>query len=115
MTFGEKLRQLRKRKKLTQEQLAELIGTHESHIGRYERDESNSSANVLIKISEVFDVSIDSLLLDEKKFQPFPQITDKELLEQLEEIDKMDEDKRALAKRILSMLINEDKIKKLLP
>lgn len=37
----------------------------------------------------------------------------KELLEQFEELDRMDTEKRNLTKRIISMAINEDKIKKM--
>ena len=67
MTLGEKIRQLRKRKKITQSQLAELIGTHESHIGRYEKDQSVPTSPILKKIAEAFNVSVDYLLFD--KFQ----------------------------------------------
>ena len=114
MTFGEKVRQLRKRKKITQEQLAELIGTHESHIGRYEKDISSPTAPIIRNIAEVLNVSADYLLFDEREEQSMSiKISDTELLHQFWEVDKMDEDKRALIKRIISMAINEDKIKQM--
>ena len=114
MTFGEKVRQLRKRKKLTQEQLALLIGTHESHIGRYEKDQSSPTASIIKKLAEVFNVSTDYLLFDNKEEQSASvKISDNELLHQFQEVDKMDEDKRTLVKRVISMAINEDKIKQM--
>ena len=113
MTFGEKVRQLRKRKKLTQEQLAELIGTHESHIGRYEKDQSAPSAPALKKLAKVFNVSVDYLLFEKEETSLSVKISDTELLEQFEELDKMDDEKRTLVKRIISMAINEDKIKQM--
>ena len=114
MTFGEKLRQLRKRKKLTQEQMAELIDIHESHVGRYEKDLSSPTAQVLIRISKLFNVSTDYLLFDDRS-EPSTslKISDNELFTQFQEVDKMSEDKRELIKRIISMAINEDKIKKM--
>lgn len=114
MTFGEKLRQLRKRKKLTQEQMAELIEIHESHVGRYEKDLSSPTAQVLIRISKLFNVSTDYLLFDDRN-EPSTsmKISDNELFTQFQEVDKMGEDKRELIKRIISMAINEDKIKKM--
>ena len=114
MTFGEKLRQLRKRKKLTQEQMAELIEIHESHVGRYEKDLSSPTAQVLIRISKLFNVSTDYLLFDDRS-EPSTslKISDNELFTQFQEVDKMSEDKRELIKRIISMAINEDKIKKM--
>lgn len=114
MTFGEKVRQLRKRKKLTQEHLAHLIGTHESHIGRYEKDQSSPTASIIKKLAEVFNVSTDYLLCDDKEEQSTSvKISDNELLEQFREVDKMDEEKRILVKRLISMAINEDKIRKM--
>ncbi len=114
MTFGEKLRQLRKRKKLTQEQMAELIEVHESHVGRYEKDLSSPTAQVLIRIAKLFNVSTDYLLFDDRNDPSTSlKISDNELFAQFQEVDKMDEEKRELIKRIISMAINEDKIKKM--
>ena len=112
MTFGEKIRQLRKRKNLTQGQLAKLIGTHESHIGRYEKDQTDPTSPAIRKLAEIFNVSTDYLLFDKIETSPAVKISDKELLEHFQEVDKMDEEKRVLVKRVISMAINEDKIKK---
>lgn len=114
MTFGEKLRQLRKRKKLTQEQMAESIEVHESHVGRYEKDLSSPSAQVLIRIAKLFNVSTDYLLFDDRNdTSTLQKISDNELFAQFQEVDKMNEEKRELVKRIIAMAINEDKIKKM--
>jgi transcriptional regulator with XRE-family HTH domain len=114
MTFGEKLRQLRKRKKLTQEQMAELIEIHESHVGRYEKDFSSPTAQVLIRIAKLFNVSTDYLLFDDQNDTSTTlKISDNELFAQFQEVDKMSEEKRELIKRIIAMAINEDKIKKM--
>ena len=114
MTFGEKIRQLRKRKKLTQGQLAQLIGTHESHIGRYEKDQSSPTAAMIKNLAVTFEVSTDYLLFDEKKEEMASvKISDTELLAQFQEIDKMDDEKRTLVKKVLAMAINENKIKQM--
>jgi len=114
MTFGEKVRQLRKRKKLTQGQLASKIGTHESHIGRYEKDQSSPTAPTLIKIAEFFNVSTDYLLFNNKQNSvTSTEIADIELFEQFQQVDKMEEKKRELIKKFIEMAINEDKIKKM--
>lgn len=112
MTFGEKIRQLRKRKKLTQEQLAELIGSHENHIGRYEKDQSVPTAPAIVKLAEVFNVTTDYLLLENENTLSV-KISDSELFDQFQEVDKMDDEKRALVKRIIGLVLNEDRIKKM--
>ena len=113
MTLGEKIRQLRKRNNVTQEEFAKLIGTHESHVGRYEKDQSNPTAHILKKIAQAFNVSADYLLFDKEETSLTAKIGDQELLDMFQELDKMDKEKRDLIKRIISMAINEDKIKRM--
>lgn len=64
--FGERLRQLRKQKKLTQKQLAALIGTKNSIISFYEVGERIPSPEVIMKLATVLGVTTDYLLGMEK-------------------------------------------------
>ncbi len=67
MSFGEKLKQLRKREHLTQKQLAERIGVAKSIISYYESGHRYPSYDVLVKIARVFHVTTDYLLDMEKR------------------------------------------------
>ena len=40
MNFGERLKELRNKNKLTQSELAKLTGSHYTQIGRYEKDKT---------------------------------------------------------------------------
>lgn len=60
--FGNRLRQLRKDRKLTQQQLAELIGVKNSVISFYEVGERIPSPDVLRKLALALHVSADYLL-----------------------------------------------------
>ena len=61
--FGERLRQLRKSRGITQEQLAALIGVERSSIGKYEgKGKVIPSDDVKFKIAQLFGVSVDYLL-----------------------------------------------------
>ena len=60
--FGEKLKELRKSAGLTQKQLAERLGITSSVVSYYELSERTPSPEVLIKLSGIFHVSVDSLL-----------------------------------------------------
>lgn len=62
MTFAEKLKNLRKSKKITQEELAKIINVERSSIGKYESANTIPSNDTLIKIAEYFNVSTDYLL-----------------------------------------------------
>jgi len=63
--LGKKIKELRKKHKLTQTEFGEKIGVTKSTIATYENDTRLPSYNVLVKIANTYGVSIDSLLLDE--------------------------------------------------
>lgn len=62
MTFSDKLKKLRKEKKITQEKLASIIGVERSSIGKYESTNVMPSLDVLNRISNYFGVSVDYLI-----------------------------------------------------
>ncbi len=62
MNFGEKLKYLRKSKKLTQTQLGNYLGVAKSVISYYENGDRYPSYDVLVKIAHTFHVTTDYLL-----------------------------------------------------
>ena len=62
MDIGNRLKTLRIKKKLTQQQLADLLGLTKSVISAYENGLRYPAYDVLIKISRIFKVSTDFLL-----------------------------------------------------
>src|SRR5687768_16495484 len=55
---GRKIRQLRRQRKLTQVDLAERIGIHQSDLSRMEQGEYKVGLDTLLKILGTFDLSI---------------------------------------------------------
>ena len=66
MEFGEKLHELRKRKGLTQEELAEALYVSRTAVSKWESGRGYPSIDSLKEISKYFSVSIDHLLSGEK-------------------------------------------------
>lgn len=63
MTPGQMMRSARRRKNLTQADLADRVGTTAQNIGKMERDEIHQPSRELIRrISEVLEVPIENLL-----------------------------------------------------
>jgi len=62
MNFAIRLRELRNTAKLTQQQLGDQLNLRGSAISKYESGDSQPSFPTLIKISKIFNVSIDYLL-----------------------------------------------------
>lgn len=59
MTTGEKLAFLRKKKGITQEQLSEQVGVSRQSVSRWEMDAAFPETDKLIKLSRLFERSID--------------------------------------------------------
>ena len=80
MLFGDKLKNLRINKGLTQKQLGDIIGVSGRVVGYYEsNDRFPKDENILIKISNYFDVTLDYLLGLENKDLNNEGYIDKEL------------------------------------
>ena len=62
MLFGERLTLIRKKKKISQEDIAKAIGKHAPLIGRYERNEVKPSIEVAVQIANFLNISLDYLV-----------------------------------------------------
>lgn len=60
--YGERLRKLRENKGLLQKELASIIGVSDRQVGHYELEKREPSIQVLKKLGDYFEVSIDYLL-----------------------------------------------------
>jgi transcriptional regulator with XRE-family HTH domain len=62
--IGKRIRYYRKNVGLTQEQLAEKAGLHNTYIGQIERGEKNATIKIIYKIAVALDVPLDVLFSD---------------------------------------------------
>ncbi len=62
MTLGERIVGLRTRRKLSQEELADLLGVSRQSVSKWETDASVPELDKLVKLGEVFGVSLDELV-----------------------------------------------------
>ena len=114
MTIGEKIRKLRKDRDLPQTKFSEMVGIHLNHLRKCEGGKSIPSAEIIQKICRAFNVSADFLLLDEiNENRPAIKIGDKELLEQFENIQKMEEDDIKTIKTVIKTFMLKYQYKQL--
>lgn len=59
--FGKKLRELRENRKMTQEELSNLLNIEWQHVSRLENGKNLPSCNILINIVKVFDIDLREL------------------------------------------------------
>ena len=63
MNMGNKIQEIRKKNKMSQEEFAELFNVSRQTISSWENCKSYPDIETLIKLSDKFDISLDILLL----------------------------------------------------
>ncbi len=111
-SVSERIKQLRTDNNLTQSELAEKVGLTYVQIGRYEKSKSNPSSDVLQKLAFTLGTSTD-YLINGKTGQVEAQLTDKELIKQFQEVEKLNSDEKHLVKTFLDAFITKKKIQQL--
>ena len=66
---GRRIQKLRKGKGLTQEQLASLLKVTDRHIRSVESGERNASIDLLVSLSDIFNVSLDYLIVGKQTWK----------------------------------------------
>jgi transcriptional regulator with XRE-family HTH domain len=100
-----RLVEVRKQKKLSQQELAALVKVHYTNIGRYERGEANPAADILNRIAKVLDVSPDFLMNGTLKDKSIEALEDEELLMQFHKIEKLPSEKKKIVKELIDAFI----------
>lgn len=67
MSFGQRLKQLREENELSQIAIANQLGIKEEAINAFENDETMPSAEILVKLSSLYNMSVDELLGNSRK------------------------------------------------
>lgn len=88
ITFGNRLSQVRKEKKISQDALAKKISQHGAVIGRYERDEVKPSIEIAAKIADALDVSLDYLV------GSTDLLLDKGIINRIQDIQQLDNENK---------------------
>jgi len=102
---------LRQERNWTQGELAKKLGIRQKQISAYETGANHPSTDILIRLAEVFDVSLDYLAFDLQGQSSKVHIKDRELLRYVEEIDDYTEEERRVIKEILNLVIVKHKLR----
>lgn len=105
MTFGERLTQVRKRKKLSQADVGKKIGINGDAYGRYERNEVRPTIEMAVKIAKALEVSLD-FLTGNSDIE-----LDKATLDRVQEVTKLPEKEKDYIFVTLDALIRDFKNK----
>ena len=112
MTLAEKIKILRKEKKILQEDLSRAIDVHSKHISRYENGKATPGPDILKKMADFFEVSTDYLLYDNVPKNGKIKIDDPELLDQFEKIKQLNVEERKAVKLVINALIMKNQMER---
>ncbi len=113
MDIHERIRKLRQEKKWTQAELAERVKVQQKQISAYETGQYSPSTDVLIRLADAFDVSLDYLAFSKEGQNVKIQVKDRELLRYFEILDEYPEEEKKTAKDIIDLVIAKHKFKEL--
>ena len=107
-TFGEKLKNLRDNRKLSQAELAKKINSYHSIIGKYERDEVKPTIDVVKKLTEALNTTAGYLLGESEDIE---LLKDPSMLKRLNDIAKFPEQDKSHIIYTIDAMINNVKLK----
>jgi len=100
-TLGKRIQELRKNAGLTQQELAAKIKISHPQIVRYETKDVQPPADVLKKLADVLNVSIDFLVNGDTNEKVRQSLKDVELINQFKAVEKLPEEKRVIIKDLI--------------
>lgn len=103
LNLGEKLQLLRNNNRLSQEELGEKLGVSRQAISKWESGQSTPDLKKLIAISELYNITIDSLVKDEYEFDVFKN-------NEVSSVDNQEEKKEDNKNAQIVININKDSI-----
>ncbi|MHB8259762.1 MAG: helix-turn-helix domain-containing protein [Bacteroidia bacterium] len=105
MTFGKRLGEVRKSKKMSQDDIAKKIAVHGAVIGRYERDEVKPSIEVAAQIAEALEVSLDYLVGNTDL------LLDKSIIKRIQDIQKLEVEEKGHLFALMDAFLRDTKTK----
>lgn len=107
-SFGKKLKECREAKGLSQSQLAKILNTNHSIIGKYERDEVKPTVDVIKNLAEALDTTAGFLMGESSDMNV---LKDPAMLKRLNELDKMDSEDKTHITKVIDAFIKSIKLK----
>ena len=102
MEFNNKLYQLRKQKGLSQEELANRLNVSRQTVSKWEVGDSTPDMEKLVAISDLFEISLDELVMGKAPVHPEQNSNKSEIVSEIKEKVFTDENKKK-AKRGLKI------------
>jgi transcriptional regulator with XRE-family HTH domain len=108
LTFGKRITEVRKLRKLSQDELGKKVDVHGAVIGRYERDEVKPSIEMAKALAEALEVSLDYLV------GSTDTLLDKNITKKILDIQKLKDEERSHVFALLDAFLKQTKIQSIM-
>jgi len=109
--LGSRIQTLRKQSNLSQIELGQEIGVSKSQINRYENKEVQPPADILKKLADIFNTSIDFLVYGDSEQKAKQLIQDNDLLAQFRAVEELEPKDKSTIKEVIDAMIKRSKLK----
>jgi len=111
MPLGERIKTLRTEHGWSQGELAQKVGTDARQISRYENSRITPSVDVLGRIAEALDVSLDHLVFEDIPRRPLHTAADDALGDRLAGIAELDTPEREILGGVIDALLTKTRLR----
>ncbi len=111
MSLGETIRDLRLKKKLSQDDFGEMLGINGRNVSRYENNRVRPRPKMMERMAQILEVSTEEL-----KFAYTPGVVndDPELQDYIAQIPSLEPEDRLVVKRFLRAIVTNKRLQKVL-
>lgn len=110
MSFSSNIKLYRTQKGISQEELGGLIEVHPNQLSKYERGQASPSIDVVQRIANALEVSIDQLVFGADVFNA-EQLDDRELASLFSKVQKLSNKQKDTVKDFLSAFVLKQDLK----
>ncbi len=103
--FGDNVKKIRIEKNISQQELADLVGIHSTHVSRYERNLAQPSIEIAKKMAEALNVTVDTLIYGTQDEKAKNNLKDADLLNMFTKVQALDKADLNAVKSLLKAYI----------
>lgn len=103
--FGDNVKKIRVEKNISQQELADLVGIHSTHVSRYERNMAQPSVEIAKKMAEALNVTVDTLIYGQQDEKAKNNLKDTDLLNLFTKVQLLDKQDLTAVKSMLKAYI----------
>lgn len=103
--FGDNVKKIRVEKNISQQELADIVGIHSTHVSRYERNMAQPSVEIAKKMAEALNVTVDTLIYGQQDEKAKNNLKDADLLNLFTKVQLLDKQDLTAVKSMLKAYI----------